>query len=117
LTPLKSHEIDRLQALLSALVPVQSQLSLPLLLALMTLAAEPGLSVNELAERLRAPQQTASRYASILLGRYPNPVAGPPLSPLLSQEINAGDPRKRALFLTNAGFEIVTSLLRASRKR
>jgi DNA-binding MarR family transcriptional regulator len=88
-------------------------LSVEVLGALLTIALEPGISVNELAERLNAPQQTASRYASILLGRYQEPslTKQPPKDPLVTQQVHTNDPRKRAMFLTDHGEEFITHLL------
>ena len=54
---------------------------MPELVALLAVGVEAGLSVNELSERIGAPQQSTSRYVSVLTGRYPNfrrpPTAGP----------------------------------------
>jgi DNA-binding MarR family transcriptional regulator len=79
-------------------------LPMPCLLALLTVALKPGLSVNELSETLGMPQQTASRNASILLGRYEVPSSAVK-TPFILQSINDEDPKKRALELTNAGKE------------
>lgn len=89
--------------LLSALQPVEQSIGLPLLLTLAAVAREPGLSVNDLAERLAVPQQTASRYVATLQGRYAMP--GRDFGPvaLLAVEVSVSDPRKRALALTPAG--------------
>lgn len=92
-----------------ALAGVQAELSLPQLVSLLTIAAEPGLSVNDLADRTGLPQQTASRYVAILLGRYETPGQSP-LHPLISQAVSEDDPRKRALFLTAAGEDLVSRL-------
>lgn len=89
---------------------VQAELSLPQLVALLTIAVEPGLSVNDLADRIGLPQQTASRYVAILLGRYETPGQSPP-HPLISQGVSEDDPRKRALFLTGLGENLVRRLL------
>jgi DNA-binding MarR family transcriptional regulator len=108
-------EAKRLGSFRNALGPAIAEgLSIEILTALLTIALEPGLSVNELADRLRAPQQTASRYAAVLLGRYQEPTATagqPPKIPLVVQEIHADDPRKRAMFLTDRGKEFVEGLL------
>ena len=93
-----------------ALMSVQSELSLAQLVALLTIAVEPGLSVNDLADRVGLPQQTASRYVAVLLGRYETPGPMPP-HPLISQAVSEEDPRKRALFLTDAGEALVGRLL------
>lgn len=98
-----------------ALKPAAAEgLRLEVLTGLLTIAVEPGLSVNELADRLQVPQQTASRYAAVLLGRYQeaNAATGrPPKWPLVVQEVHAEDPRRRAMFLTDRGKEFVDVLL------
>lgn len=81
------------------------------LLALLTIALRPGLSINELAEALNMPQQSASRYASILLGRAEDQLTGLIKSPYISQSINDQDPRKRALNLTPAGIEFLRHII------
>ena len=98
------------------LLHVESDLGLPLILTLVIVARHPGLSVTELAERLGAPQQTASRYVGSLKGRYETP--GMPLTmsasqSLLALEVNQFDPRRRALFLTPSGKKRINSLLSA----
>lgn len=100
-----------LQTMQSALATVQGDVSLPQLVALLTVAVEPGLSVNDLADRTGSPQQTASRYVSILLGRYETAAGSGPSQPLISQGVSNDDPRKRALFLTEAGAQLVSHLL------
>ena len=91
------------------LTPLQHQLSLSHLVCLFTIAAEPGLSINDLGARIGAPQASASRYASILLGRYQGP-DGKAITPLIVQKINEDDPRRRALHLSDLGQEIIGSL-------
>ena len=81
------------------------------LLTLMTIALRPGLSINELAEALKLPQQSASRYASILLGRAEDQLTALIKSPYISQSINDQDPRKRALNLTPAGIEYLRYII------
>ena len=112
--PRSSAGARPLSNLRDALEPVMLEgLSIEVLSALLTIALEPGISVNELADRLHAPQQTASRYASILLGRYQEPTVTkePPKDPLVTQEVHATDPRKRAMFLTDRGEEFVALVL------
>ena len=111
---LSQRDRRKLADLRLALAPVQTTLSLPMVVALLTLAIEPGLSVNELAERTGTSQQTASRHVSILMGRYETQILGPDAPPLIVQEIHTRDPRKRALFLTEAGWAFVASLLSAA---
>src|SRR3712207_1175686 len=99
-------DTDRLDALLKALRSIEIDLSLPLLLTLVAVARDPGISINELSERIGVPQQTASRYVAILQGRYQTPAGGEnafTTNPLLSLEISTSDPRRRALFLTSYG--------------
>jgi DNA-binding MarR family transcriptional regulator len=109
----------RLESLLTCLQPLQSELSLPQLLALFQIALNPGLSVNELGERLSCPQQTASRHVAALLGRYQGEVVAigaqggsrSKLEPLITQEISQSDPRSRALSLSKHGVVFVRELL------
>jgi len=101
-TGLSEADRNKLQAFYLALGVVGDELSLPVLRALLAIAIRPGLSVNELADDLGVPQQSASRYASILLGRYESPVAKGTQS-LITQEVNPNEPRKRALYLTATG--------------
>jgi len=114
--PLSAKDRLRLKALRDALAPIQTSVNLPMLMALLSLAVEPGLSVNELADRTGTSQQTASRHASILMGRYEseflNAANG---KPLIAQEIHPVDPRKRALFLTDAGWKLIASFLQNQR--
>jgi DNA-binding MarR family transcriptional regulator len=102
---------EYLTAMREALRSVQEALGLPQLVCLLTIALEPGLSVNELAERTGYPQQSASRYAALLLGRYENPVGQNISSPLIEQTINPSDPRKRSLHLTRSGEAFIVTLL------
>jgi DNA-binding MarR family transcriptional regulator len=100
---------SKLTHLIKGLGPIQKELSLPQLLTLLQIAVNPGLSVNDLAEKLGVPQQTASRHVSGLLGRYQGAPAGSDLAerstldPLIVQEINQNDPRSRALFVSEQG--------------
>jgi DNA-binding MarR family transcriptional regulator len=100
----------QLSALRAALMPLQEQLSLAHLVSLLTIAAEPGLSVKDLADRTGTPQASASRYVSVLLGRY-STTGEKPIVPLITQEISADDPRRRALYLSDHGREVVMTLL------
>lgn len=102
-------------AMRDALRNIQRELGLGQAVALLTIAAEPGLSVNDLADRLELPQQTASRYAAILLGRYEAAGAAGPSEALISQEVSVDDPRRRALFLTPEGEALIARLFMVSR--
>jgi DNA-binding MarR family transcriptional regulator len=99
-------DAERLEAVLRALRSIGNDLSLPMLITLAVIARNPGLSVNDLAERIEVPQQTASRYVAILQGRY-QLVGGSENTfgskPLISLQVSANDPRRRALFLTEHG--------------
>jgi DNA-binding MarR family transcriptional regulator len=85
----------------------------------MRIALEPGLSVNELSERMAMPQQSTSRYVATLLGRYQTlaeSVGGESagrarLDPLIVQEISQVDPRRRALFLSEYGEAFIKKML------
>ena len=105
---------ERLAALCEALLPLHDQLSLAHLVSLLNIAVEPGLSVTGLAERIGAPQASSSRYVSVLLGRYQGPGDKPPV-PLITQEVSVDDPRRRALFLSDHGKELVLTILSALR--
>ncbi|WP_116091841.1 MarR family transcriptional regulator [Sphingomonas crusticola] len=109
-TNTEADRYERMAPLRDALLEVQNALSLAQLVALVTIAMEPGLSVNDLAERLRIPQQSASRYVAALAGRYQPLLAESSLDPLIVQTINESDPRKRALFLTPAGRQLMSSM-------
>jgi DNA-binding MarR family transcriptional regulator len=101
-------------ALCSLFELVERDLGLPLSRALLTVAQHPGLSVNDLAEFLQVPQQTASRYAATLLGRYESATTISAVSarrPLLTLEVSQSDPRRRALFLTTEGSQLLEKLL------
>ena len=101
-------------ALRSSLQRVQDDLSLPELVALLTIASEPGLSVNELSERISAPQQSTSRFVAILLQRYVTPVQSGDLRPFIVQQVKQDDPRSRALYLAERGQDVVNDILRAA---
>lgn len=105
-------QLGDLKRLRAALANVADDITLPQLLTLVTVALEPGLSINELAASIDTPQQSASRYASTLLGRYADALNGQAREPLLEQKISLSDPRKRALFLTEAGRKIVSELVK-----
>lgn len=80
-------------------------------MALITITQRPGISVNELAELLRVPQQSASRCVSVLLGRYSDIGEENLLPVFISQTINENDPRKRSLAPTAAGIRFLTKML------
>jgi DNA-binding MarR family transcriptional regulator len=101
----------RAAALLAALNPIENSIGLPLTLTLLAIAQNPGLSVNDLAERLEVPQQTASRYVASLQGRYSMPGRDLGPVPLISIEVSATDPRKRALKLSEAGVTRIRKLI------
>lgn len=105
-------ETSRLDAIFSALLNCQSDVSLPQLLALVAIARHPGISVNELAETLGQPQQTVSRNVSVLLGRYQISETVVPRV-FVRQEISATDPRSRALFLAPEGEDTLRQLVAA----
>jgi DNA-binding MarR family transcriptional regulator len=113
LLELSSDQIAKLIAVAAALQHVQTELSLGQVVALIAIVAEPGLSVNELAERLQTPQQTASRHVAALLGRYQTEPAEnrSRASALIKQEINPEDPRRRALFVSEDGRKLLETML------
>lgn len=107
---LNAQEAGRLDVVFNALRPWQGTLSLSQALALIAIARHPGLSVNELAERLDQPQQTVSRHVSVLLGRYQTSETVVPRV-LIRQEVSASDPRSRALFLAPEGQSLLKTLV------
>lgn len=109
------QETSRLDAVLEALRPWQSAISLSQALALIVIARHPGLSVNELAEKLDQPQQTVSRHVAILLGRYQTSETIEPRA-FIRQEINLNDPRSRALSLSEDGHTLLKALAASSPK-
>ena len=110
-----SKDRKGVERVFGALKSLNPELSLPLLLTLITIARRSGLSVNDLADELDIPQQTASRYVSVLQGRYQvlgraeNTFAK---APLLTLGISTDDSRSRALFLTEAGETEVKEFLK-----
>lgn len=103
-------EASRLDAIFKAFSKCQAEISLLQVLALIVIARNPGLSVNELAERLDQPQQTVSRHVSVLLGRYQMSETVVPRA-FIRQEINANDPRSRALFLSPDGQSLLKAVV------
>lgn len=97
----------------NALSLLQNRLSLPQLTCLVAIAAEPGLSVTDLAQRTGLPQATTSRNVSTLLGRYqaPNSDREPPA--YITQGISMNDPRRRSLHLNATGQRVIDILLRS----
>lgn len=109
-TDFSLSESSRLDAIFAALLSCQSEISLPQALALIAIARNPGLSVNELAERLDQPQQTVSRHVAVLLGRYQISETIVPRA-FIRQEVNVKDPRSRALFLSPDGQALLKALV------
>ena len=101
-------------ALRDSLRVLQRQLSLPQLVALLTIHSNPGLSVNDLAETLDVPQQSASRHVAFLAGRYQNELSEIPPKAFVTQQINPNDPRSRALHLTDEGAALIRQLLQST---
>ncbi len=107
-------DLSRLKRLERVLKTVSQDLNLPQVVCLLIIGANPGLSVNALSESSGYPQQSTSRHISILLGRYQIDPETPPIEPLITQGVNAEDPKKRALFLTDRGRRILRDLISAS---
>jgi DNA-binding MarR family transcriptional regulator len=95
---------------------IEPEVSLPLLATLFAIESSPGLSVNDLAKAIDVPQQTASRYVSILQGRY-QPVGSSEnffgKEPWIEIAISPTDPRRRAIYLTPRGRSRIDAILRA----
>lgn len=101
-------EVVRLR---DALLTIQGNLSLQQLVALLTIGAEPNLSVNALAASLGIPQQSASRHIAFLTGRYQNDATDTVPDILVAQQISVSDPRSRALHLTEAGLALLAEVV------
>jgi DNA-binding MarR family transcriptional regulator len=95
----------RLEALDRALQAAGGDISLPLLKTLIAVSLNPNLSVSELAEVIGVPQQTASRYASVLQGRYQTADSSSLFAqePLLTHKPSITDLRRYELALTPQG--------------
>jgi DNA-binding MarR family transcriptional regulator len=97
---------NKLERIFLGLKSIGPDLSLPLLLTILVVARRPGLSINDLADELDVPQQTASRYVSVLQGRYQLPGRSENAfakRPFLALGISTDDSRSRALHLTDEG--------------
>lgn len=95
---------------------IEPELSLPLLTTLFAIENSPGLSVNDLAEAIGVPQQTASRYVSILQGRYQQLGTNENYfgkEPWIEIAISPDDPRRRAINLTARGRSRIDTVMRA----
>lgn len=114
---MSENTADNLDAILGVamlLEAIEADLGLSITRSLLIIALTPGLSINDLAEQLRVPQQTASRYVAILQGRYQSTVSTTVVNarnPLISLEISQHDPRRRALFLTPDGKKRIEMLI------
>lgn len=109
--PLVAQQVLKLQRLRNTFQRVQDQLGLPQVICLLAIAETPGLSVNDLSARTSIPQQSASRHVAILLGRYQDAHARTSPTAFIEQRVSSADPRKRALFMTDAGYDLVRQLL------
>jgi DNA-binding MarR family transcriptional regulator len=105
--------VELVQYLRAVLKAVPNGVGLGQLAALLAVAAEAGLSVNDLSDRIDAPQQTASRYVAQLIGRYQDDFGQNQPIPLVEQRVSVADPRKRALYLTPHGREVVKAIIAA----
>ena len=108
--------IDGIRELEQILAAVPMALGLPHLQAIVAVGASPGLSVNELAARLKVPQQTASRYVAQLMGQYQGGWDNDSLQPLVEQRVSLSDTRKRALYLTRNGRKAIERVIAAGWK-
>lgn len=107
-------KLPALAAIASLLEQVDGDLGIALSRTLLQTALRPGLSINELAEYLGVPQQTASRYIAVLQGRYEQSSVSLTVSarkPLLTLKVSQIDPRRRAIFLTTEGKKRIDKLL------
>jgi DNA-binding MarR family transcriptional regulator len=102
--------VELVQYLRAVLKAVPNGVGLGQLAALLAVAAE---AVNDLSDRIDAPQQTASRYVAQLIGRYQDDFGQNQPIPLVEQRVSVADPRKRALYLTPHGREVVKAIIAA----
>lgn len=110
---MKQLDRSRLTTIFKALQAANVVLTLPQLLVLLAVGKHPGMSVNELADEIDVPQQTASRYVALLQGRYAMPGDTRMTfakKPALSLEVSQTDPRRRALYLTGYGRDLLMRL-------
>lgn len=103
----------RLNALNTGLNKAGSDMSIPLLRTLIAVALNDHLSVTELADAINVPQQTASRYVSILQGRYQTSdnFSSFAREPLLAHRVSSDDLRRYELILTPRGNARLNSIL------
>lgn len=101
-----------LQALDAGLRAAEPDLSIPLLRTLVAVSLNAHLSVSDLAELIRVPQQTASRYVAILQGRYQasENTSSFTRRPLLTHIASATDLRRYELALTSHGVSRLNSI-------
>jgi DNA-binding MarR family transcriptional regulator len=115
-----SDNLDQAQIaqILQLLEQIDAELGLHLTLIMLAVARAPGLSVNELADVVKMPQQTVSRHVAVLQGRYQSPTLSSQSSfvrnPLLAIEVSKNDPRRRAIHLTEDGKRRVFLLVSAT---
>jgi DNA-binding MarR family transcriptional regulator len=112
-----STDVPEALAIRDALLALHKQMSLSQLVALLTIHSYPGLSVNDLADALDVPQQSASRHVAFLTGRYQLEPADQPPEAFVMQQINHNDPRSRALYLTDEGLSLVNKFLCAIKQK
>jgi len=91
----------------------EPDLSIPLLRTLIAVSMNPHLSVTELAELIKVPQQTASRYVALLQGRYQSSESSSSFArdPLLTTKPSLSDLRRYELVLTPRGTARLDAIL------
>ena len=96
----------------AGLKAAEPDLSIPLLRTLIAVFLNTNLSINDLAEAIGVPQQTASRYVAILQGRYqPSDSNSFVRAPLLTHKPSPGDMRRYELKLTPHGAKRIDKIL------
>lgn len=89
-------------------------LSIPLLRTLIAVFLKEDMSINDLADAIDVPQQSASRYVAILQGRYQTSDGHGnsfTRAPLLTHKPSPGDLRRYELALTSRGLARLHKIL------
>lgn len=100
-------------ALDAGLKLAEPDLSIPLLRTLIAVFLKVDMSINDLAEAIGAPQQSASRYVAILQGRYQTSEGATSFTkaPLLMHKPSPNDSRRYELALTVHGQDRLNKIL------
>ena len=100
-------------ALDAGLKVAEPDLSIPLLRTVIAVFLKTDMSVNDLADTIGVPQQSASRYVAILQGRYQTSDGASSFTkaPLLMSKPSPTDSRRNELALTPHGEDRLNEIL------